>query len=158
MKTPRILLACAVALAIIGVGGATAASASSPAAASSSGTAAVVPNGQCAATGTVTLSTGIGLPTSPTANVGFTISVRCAGTDVRVTASGTLTTASCGRSSGSGSLGTGQTFNVETAGGTFVLTGQVTGGGQVVVDATKPNNSCLNGTATQFIATGAINW
>lgn len=147
MKIRIILAASAMALAAIGVAGASTASAAS-----------AVPNGQCAATGTTTLSTGIGLPTSPTANVGFSISVTCAGTGQVVTASGTLSTASCGRSSGSGSLGTGQTFNVETAGGTFVLTGQVTGGGQVAVDARVPNNSCLNNTATQFITTGVISW
>lgn len=143
MKIRVILAASLMALAAIGVAGASAASAA--------------PNGECAATGTTTLSTGIGLPTSPTANVGFTITVDCRNGGT-VTASGTLTTASCGRSSGSGSLGTGQTFNVETAGGTFVLTGQVTGGGQVVADVTIPNNSCLNNTASQFKTTGVINW
>lgn len=145
MKIRMIIAASVTALAAVGMAGASAATSSE------------VPNRECAATGTTELSTGIGLPTAPKTNVGFKITVSCLNGG-SLSASGTLTTASCGRSSGSGSLSTGETFNVDTFGGTFVLRGQVTGGGQVVVDATIPNNSCANSTARFFRTTGVVSY
>lgn len=149
MKARLVLALCATLLATIGVVSANSASASE------------VPTRECVATGTTELSTGIGLPTAPKSNVGFKISGRCAGTGLPVSATGTLTTASCGRSSGSGTItvdGVSANFNIETGGGTFVLTGGVSGGGQVVADVRVANNSCTNGTARFFITTGAVNW
>lgn len=147
----RIIIATGVmALASIGVVGASSATASSD-----------VPNRECAATGTTSVSPGLGLPTAPKTNVSFSISATCAGTDLAVSASGTLSTASCGRSVGSGTItigGQSRPFDIQTAGGTFVLTGGATGGGQVVADPTVANNSCAAGTAHLFRTTGVVNF
>lgn len=151
MKVKTTLAACMMLLATIGIAGA-----------NQAGAAPAVPASECVATGTTTLSVGIGFPPGGTrANVGFSITATCLNGGT-ISASGTLTTASCGRSEGSGTITRGsisRPIQIQTAGGTFAITGPgVVGAGQVVADPTVPNNSCVNNTARLFRTTGVVNF
>lgn len=151
MKARLVLALGATLLATIGVAGSNQAAAGE-----------AVPTTECVATGTTQLGVGIGLPPAGTrANVSFSITATCLNGGT-ISASGTLATASCGRSVGSGTITRGSVsrpFQIETAGGTFVVTGPgVAGAGQVVADPTIANNSCLNNTARFFRTTGAVNF
>jgi hypothetical protein len=112
----------------------------------------------CVGQGTATLATGIGLPTAPTSGVGFSISASCVNGG-SASATGTLSSASCGRSVGTGTVN-GKPFNLQTAGSILVVnhpSSGVSGVGNAVADPRVANNSCAAGTASKFLVTGVIN-
>lgn len=117
----------------------------------------------CTGTGQATLSAGLSYFPTVSSNVGFTFTFNCA-TGGSVTGFGTLVTASCGRSTGSGTVPGVGSFAIETAGSMLVLTstvtGAVVGGGNATPipdTSTVPfGNSCSNGTAKVFTLEGYI--
>lgn len=95
-----------------------------------------------------------------TLNVPFTLTADCE-TGGSITASGTLTSASCGKSEGRGSIvgASAAGFNIQTAGTMLVLTGTAKGGGNATVDVLA-GDSCAPGGAgaDDFIITGAVKY
>lgn len=116
-------------------------------------------------TGQATLGAGLSYFPTVAANVSFTFTVNCS-TGGSVTGNGVLQSASCGRSSGSGTFaGSGQAFDVETAGSMLVVTRA--GNPTAVIGAANAtpvpdtstipfSNSCSNGTAKVFQLTGFL--
>jgi len=114
----------------------------------------------CSGTGQAILSTGIRYYPDVTVNVGFTFTFNCL-EGGSFTGTGTLVTASCGRSSGSGVTNTGIAFTVETVGSMLVAidsNGEVIAAGNATpipdLSTNPPGNTCSSGTAKVFQLTG----
>jgi hypothetical protein len=107
------------------------------------------------AAGRATLSAGLGLPpSSVTANFNITFNTGACAAKATLSASGTVTGA-CGQSRGFGTTTNGHNFLWTSAGTLLVLTGEVSGVVTAASDPTVANNSCANGTAKEFVVSGA---
>ena len=111
----------------------------------------------CTGTGSATLDDGIGYPPFFTSSLGFTFTFNCI--DGRtLSGSGTLESASCGRSFGTGTMDGAGEFQIETLGSMFVVVGAINGGGNTTAipdTSTVPfGNSCSNQTASLFTIMG----
>jgi len=120
------------------------------------------PKRECTGSGQAFLGSGISYFPTITTNVSFSFTFNCA-TGGSVGGSGVLATASCGKSSGSGTFtGSTKTFTVETVGSMLIVTGPngtVGAGNATPIPDTSTipfSNSCSNGTAKVFQLVGTI--
>lgn len=115
----------------------------------------------CIGTGSASLGTGIVTWPTVSTNVSFTFTFNCA-TGGTITGSGLLSAASCGRSTGVGSIPGLGDISIETYFSYIVVTGAATGGGNTIpipdLSTIPPGNSCANGTAQTFQLTGGLVW
>jgi hypothetical protein len=119
-------------------------------------TSAPVASAQCGGQGNAHLSQKIGLPGAGTrTNVGFTLTTRCTIGGGTRTATGTIKSAACGRSTGGKGSVSGNSFKFQTVGTLGIVTGQVTGVFQAVSDVRK-GDSCLNKSADDFLVTAYL--
>lgn len=110
---------------------------------------------QCAATGTVTITSpaGLGPAVVNDQNFTFTVSGSCAGTGGSVTGSGSGF-GGCGASSGSATItygGHAHNVTFQTAATTITISGDVRGEGNVAPDPAEPNNSCASNQGHKFL-------
>lgn len=111
----------------------------------------------CTGHGTMTLSAGLGLPTTTTATAAFSLGFTAGGCAVTpgFAAAGVLT-GSCGHFTGEGVHGPdSEPFYLVAVGSVIVFTGELTGTLTTVEDPTD-SGSCTNGTAVKFLSTGAL--
>jgi hypothetical protein len=118
----------------------------------------------CSGQGGMYLNKNIGLPIlGSVSNVGFVFVFNCAvnnGSPASATATGSIASASCGRSTGGIGTVFGKPFVFQSVGTLFIV--QSSGGSGVkgvfnaVPDPRVANNSCASGTAHVFVVTAAF--
>ncbi len=144
MRARIILAASAMALSAVGLAGASTATANEDA-----------PSQACAATGDITLNTGLSLVPNYKYNVGGSGTFNCGPLVGNVAVTVNLTKASCGDSEGTATIN-GRPATVTTKASLIVVIGSdIVITGNAVADPTIANNSCVNGTARVFQVTAA---